>query len=114
MRKRINPETDACKHGHVGYWGRNGAYISCRMCQRIKEARFREQGRSRMALLNLAYDAVPGARKKASNLLHIPIAVLKKFLNGSRHAPRWRITQLKAVLELCIQTNGHLRQDSGE
>lgn len=112
MRKRINPKTDACKRGHVGHWGQNGAWICCRMCQRIKEARFRQAGRSRMLALNLAYQAIPGAIKRAGSLLHLHPVVIRKFLNGARHAPRWRVTQLKAVLELCIMTNGNGHKSS--
>ena len=111
-RRRINPETDACVHGHTGHWRKNnvGAHV-CGICivefHRIAEHRKRTKNRQARIPLILAYKAVPGSIKKAAELLHMPRKKAYDLIHGHYHASRWRVTQLKAVLELCIVTNGN-------
>lgn len=107
MRKRINPETDACQYGHRGNWIPNGLYVCCGTCKRLNERRHRQIIKKRMTPLRLAYEAYPGAAEKAAKLLHVPLRIVRDSLNGWRFVSRWRVTQLKAVLELCILTNGN-------
>lgn len=111
MPKRINPETDACIHGHTGYWYVNAAgFHVCRLCHRARNSKGekvrRLQNKARLMPIYLAYSVIPGAVEKAAALLHIKPRALRGYLGGWYAAPRWRVAQLKAVLELCIMPNG--------
>lgn len=111
MRKRINPETDTCKRGHVGYWRKTVAGThTCGLCareyHRVLERQKRIQIRKDHMTLVLAFRAIPGSIAKAADLLHLPRKKVHDMVHGHYRFARWRIKQLKAVLELCIMTNG--------
>ena len=111
-RRRIDPKIDACVRGHSGHWRktRRGSHV-CRVCakeyHREVEHRKRLKLREKHMPLVLAYRAVPGSIKKAADLLHITRKSADDIIHGYYQAARWRVTQLKAVLELCIMTNGN-------
>ena len=114
MRNKINPETDACSRGHVGRWAKQGQLQFCRTCKSMSDRRRRAATKALMTPLRTIYESRPGSVKKAAELLHVTTGKVRDALNGWRHVPRWQINQLKAVLELCIQTNGHFKAESRE
>lgn len=108
MSRRINPQTDPCKNGHYGQWfvGSDG-WHACRLCKVINQAKSIERKKTSLSTLNAAYRSIPGAVAKAAEMLHLSPTTVHRYLVGWIWAPRWRVAQLKAVLELCIVTNGN-------
>lgn len=105
--KKINPKTDACSRGHYGQWRIYGGQHKCRLCQLQNDLPRRRAAAAKLVNLRLIYEATPGAVAKAAELLHKPRWHIHNLLYGWHWAPRWRVTQLRAVLELCILTNGN-------